>query len=60
MNLTAVVRVRVTPELKAAVQERAKELLLRESDLVRFVLAAAVQDKGLAELIRETRNGGIG
>ncbi len=49
--MTALIAVRVTPELKAAVQARAQELLIRESDLVRFALMAAVQDKKLAEML---------
>ena len=49
--MTALIAVRVTPELKAAVQARARELLIRESDLVRFALAAAVQNKGLTEVL---------
>ena len=54
-QMTALVAVRVTPELKAAVQARARELLIRESDLVRFALAAAVQDKGLTEMLDRLR-----
>ena len=49
--MTELIAVRVTPELKAAVQARARELLIRESDLVRFALAAAMQDKKLAEML---------
>jgi len=54
-QMTALIAVRVTPELKAAVQARARELLIRESDLVRFALAAAVQNKGLSEMLDRVR-----
>ena len=54
-NRSANIQVRITPELKAAVQARARELLIKESDLVRFALAAAVQDKGLTEVLDRVR-----
>ena len=44
--MTKLIAVRVTPELKAAVQARARELLIRESDLVRFALMAISAKQG--------------
>jgi len=54
-NQSANIQVRITPELKAAIQARARELLIKESDLVRFALAAAVQNKGLSEMLDRVR-----
>ncbi len=50
-NLTVTIRARITPELDAAIQARATELHLKKSDLVRLALAAAVQGKGLTEVL---------
>jgi hypothetical protein len=53
---SANIQVRVTLELKAAVQAKARELLVRESDLVRFALMAAVQEVSLMGLIQGVRD----
>lgn len=54
-NLTVTIRARITPELNLAIQAKAFELHLKKSDLIRFALAAAVQNKGLVELLDSIR-----
>ena len=54
-NKSANIQVRITPELKAAIQERARVLLIKESDLIRFALAVAVQGKWLPEMLDQAK-----
>jgi len=54
-NLTVTIRARIKPELNAAIQARAMELHLKKSDLIRLALAAAVQNKGLSEMLDRVR-----